>query len=38
MRISMSKVYSKLQSALEIEYVSASLALITLFLIYSAVA
>ena len=38
MRIGMSNLLIKVQSALEIEYVSASLALITLFLICSVVA
>jgi hypothetical protein len=34
----MSKSFTKVQDALQIEYVSASLALVALFLIYSVVA
>lgn len=38
MRIFMFKAFTKVQDAVQIEYVSASLALVTLFLIYSVVA
>lgn len=38
MRIFMSKMYTKVQSILEVEYVSASLALLALVAIYSVVA